>query len=369
MSASVGISRRVSRHRSRMLDVQVAPPEDRLDPLELREPPMEAQHRSKLRVHASLDPVVRGRKRPFGRERGVQVREQGAGVGEPHQPRPRAPQPLVRVNRAPVDHAALLQEIGPEAAPLPEALEPPFGLREGLYMQQLLGQAVQLDARLQLRPRRGLPLDLAERVEHASLHLRGGPLRRDGGREAAAAVGHHHLRRGHARQKRPPRRGGLGAREVPRQQHELVAAGYQHHAVARHPYAVDVDDAAGLVYGLRHRPYRPEPRAPAPERAALPGHIDLGFLGKQPADEGGQVARRGVDGMGRAGPAADAAPTLRAGLGLSVALHGRPAGRACHIIHGNLRKSATFCHDIRHATCGNVNFKTHFLSERESRFV
>ena len=134
-------------------------------------------------------------------------------------------------------------------------------------------------------------------------------------------------------------------------------------------YAVDVDDAAGLVYGLRHRPYRPEPRAPAPERAALPGHIDLGFLGKQPADEGGQVARRGVDGMGRAGPAADAAPTLRAGLGLSVALHGRPAGRACHIIHGNLRKSATFCHDIRHATCGNVNFKTHFLSERESRFV
>lgn len=143
-------------HRLRALDAQIAPPEDRLDPLELREPPMEAQHRSKLRVHASLDPVVRGRKRPFGRERGVQVREQGAGVGEPHQARPRAPQPLVRVDRAPVDHAALLQEIGPEAAPLPEALGPPFGLREGLYMQQLLGRAVQLDARLQLRPRRGL---------------------------------------------------------------------------------------------------------------------------------------------------------------------------------------------------------------------
>lgn len=42
--------------------------------------------------------------------------------------------------------------------------------------------------------------------------------------------------------------------------------------------------------------------------------------------------------MGRAGPAADAALALRAGLGLPVALHGRPAGRACHIIHGNLRK-------------------------------
>ena len=29
---------------------------------------------------------------------------------------------------------------------------------------------------------------------------------------------------------------------------------------------------------------------PAPERATLPGHVDLGVLGKQPADEGGQVA-------------------------------------------------------------------------------
>ena len=136
----------------------------------------------------------------------------------------------------------------------------------------------------------------------------------------------------------------------------------------RNPLAVSIrrslgpPSAARRQNGLRqhsrhcHRPYRPEPRAPAPERAALPGHVGLGVLGEQPADEGGQVARRGVDGMGHAGPAADAAPALRAGPGLSVALHGRPAGRACHIVHGNLRKSATFCHDIRHATCGNVNF-------------
>ena len=194
------------RHRPRTLDVQVAPPEDRLDPLELREPPMGAKHRSKLRVHASLDPVVRGRKRPFGRERRVEVREQGAGVGKPHQARPGPAEALVGVDGAPVHDAALFQEIRPEVAPLAEAPVPPLGLREGLRMEQLLGQSVQLDARLQLRPRRRLPPDLAEHVEDAPLHPSFRPFRRCGGRKSAAAVGHHHLRRRDARQQRAPRR-------------------------------------------------------------------------------------------------------------------------------------------------------------------
>lgn len=62
----VGIGRHLAqgvRHRLRALDVQITPSEDRLDPLELREPPMNTQHRSKLRVHPSLDPFVRDRKR------------------------------------------------------------------------------------------------------------------------------------------------------------------------------------------------------------------------------------------------------------------------------------------------------------------
>ena len=356
------------RHRLRALHMHVAPPEDRLDPLCLREATVDAQRRPQLRVHAALDSVVRGRKRALRGQHGVEVGEQRPRVGQPHQPRPRPAKALVRVDGPPVHDASLLEEVRPEAAPLHEALEPPFRLRGGVYAEQLPRQAVQLDARLQLRPCRCLTLDLAKRVENTPLHLRRRPFGRNRRREPAAPIGHDHLRRRDARQERPPRRRGLGPRQMPGQ-HELVAAGYQHHAVARDPYPVDVDDAVDLVDDLGHRPYRPEPRAPPPEGAAPPGHVGLRGLGEQPPHEGGEVPRGGVYGMGRARPARTAAPTLRAGPGLAVALHGRSAGRARHVVHGNLPESVTFCHDIRHAACANANSETHFLSERKSRFV
>ena len=228
----------------------VAPPEDRLDPLELREPPMEAQHRSKLRVHASLDPVVRGRKRPFGRERGVQVREQGAGVGEPHRGRDRARrEPLVRVDRAPVNHACAAPGNRPRSRTTARGRSShQFGLRAGsLYAAAPCARPYSSMPACSFGLVVVLPLDLAERVEHASLHLRGGPLRA--------------RRRPRSRCRRrsppPPARprateetvhaAVVSARARCHDSDELVAAGYQHHAVARHPYAVDVDDAAGLV--------------------------------------------------------------------------------------------------------------------------
>ena len=276
------------RHRSRMLDVQVAPPEDRLDPLELREPRWK-RSTDQLRVHASsiLLFVAGSGLRPRAR---VQVREQGAGVGEPHQADPRAAaaracRPSARRPRC--------------AAPgnRPRSRTTARGARATIRPARGSLYAAALARPYSSMPACSFGLVVVCRLTwqnawntHLCTFVEGHSAA-TAAAKAAAAVGHHHLRRGHARQKRPPRRGGLGAREVPRQ-HELVAAGYQHHAVARHPYAVDVDDAAGLVYGLRHRPYRPEPRAPAPERAACPGIIDLGFLeSSQPTKTAGVAPR------------------------------------------------------------------------------
>ena len=156
----------------------------------------------------------------------------------------------------------------------------------------------------------------------------------------------------------------VSAREVPRQ-HVLVAAGYEHHAVARDPDAVDVDDAEGLVHHLRHRPYRPEEGGPPPEGSAAPRHIGLRPAREQPADEGREFPGRHVVGMRGAGAARPAAPSLGARRGPPVPLHGPSAGRAFHIIHGILPESVTFYREFPHATWENVNNRTHFLSEWE----
>ena len=355
------------RHRLRAFDMQVAPPEHGLDALELREAAVAPQDLAELGVHAPFDPVVGGGHRPLCAQRRVEVREQRPRIDEPDEPRPRLAQPAVGVGHAAFNQAFLLEEVGPELAPLHEALDPPVGLLERLHMQQLPGQRVELDARLQLGPRRRMPLDLAERVEHASLDPRPRPFGRDRRGEAAAAVGDHHVGRGDAREQRAPRGGRLGAREVPRQ-HVLVAAGYEHHAVARDPDAVDVDDAEDLVHHLRHRPYRPEEGGPPPEGSAAPRHIGLRPAREQPADKGRELPGRHVVGMLGAGAARPAAPSLGARRGPPVPLHGPSAGRAFHIIHGILPESVTFYREFPHATWENVNNRTHFLSEWESRF-
>lgn len=220
-------------------------------------------------------------------------------------------------------------------------------------MKQLLGQGVQLDAGLQPRPRRCMPFDLAERIEHASLHPRLGPFLRDRGGKPAAAVGDHHVGRGHPREQRAPRRGRLRAGEVPRKD-VLVAAGHEDHAVAGDPYPVHVDHAAALARGVGHGPYRPEPGRPAPEGAPLAGHVELRVLGQEPPDERRQVARRRVVAVHGARPARAAPPPLRPGLRLAVPLHRAPAGAAGQVVHGILLESATFHREFPHATWGNV---------------
>ena len=276
----VGIGRHLAKclgHTLRALYVCVAPPERRLGAPECRQPAVVAQHLPYLGVHGALDAVVRGGQRALRRQLRVQVGEKGPGVDQDNEAPAGPPQPLVREGHAPVDHAALLQEVGPEPAPVQQPLRPPFRLAQVPNMQQLAGEAVELAVRLQPRTRRCVPSDLAECMERASLHPRPRPFLGHRRGEAAAAVGHNHVGRGDAGEQRPPRAPRLRAGKVPRQ-HELVAAGYQHHAVAGYPYPVDEDDAVRLVDDVGHGPDLPEPCRSPPEGAPAAGHVGLGAL-------------------------------------------------------------------------------------------
>lgn len=268
-------------HAFRTFHVHVAPPENGLDALERRQAAVVPQDGSQPRVHPAFYGVVRRGKRPLRRQRGVEIREQRAGVDQGYDSPARPAQALVRVDEAPVDEALLRQEVGLEVAPLQEALGPPFGLAEAFDMRQLLCEAVELYARLQLWPARRLAPDLAERMEDAPLHPGARPFGGRGLGEPAPSVGHDHVGRGDSGKKRAPCRARLRTRQMPRE-HVALRAGDQHHHVARDPDAVDENDAMHLVYHLGHRPDRPEGGGPPPKRAPLPGHVALRVLGEQP---------------------------------------------------------------------------------------
>lgn len=144
-------------------------------------------------------------------------------------------------------------------------------------MQQLAGETVELDARLQPRTRRCIPSDFAECMERASLHPCLRPFLGHRRSETAAAVGHNHVGRSDTGEQRLPCAPRLLASEVPRQ-HELVAASDQHHAVAGYPYAVDEDDAVHFADNVGHGPDLPEPCRSSPEGAPAAGHVGLGVL-------------------------------------------------------------------------------------------
>lgn len=71
---------------------------------------------------------------------------------------------------------------------------------------------------------------------------------------------------------------------------------------------------------------------------------------------------------GRARPHAPQRQRCEPGLGLAVALHGRSAGRARHVVHGNLPESVTFCRDIRHATLRKRQFGDTLFVRAEKSF-
>ena len=291
---------RVGRHRGELLArrprvprVRVAPPEHRLHALDRRQPPVVAQDGPQLRVHPSLDHVVGRRQRAGLGQGGVEVGEQRPRRHQRRQRRARPPQPLVGVDPPAVHHGPVLQEVGPEPAPVEVALDPELGLVQRLDAHEVARDEVELAPRLELRPRRRVALDLREGVEGAPLDPGARPGLAHGLGEPAPAVGDDHLGRRDRRHEGRPRPRVLRPRHVPGD-HPLAAAAYEHDEVARDPDPVDVEHAVQLAVGDGHGPDLPELGRPAPEGAPAARHRRLGVLGEEPPEELVQPCRRVV---------------------------------------------------------------------------
>lgn len=324
--------RQLLRGRAGVPGVNVAPPEHRLRPAYERHPAVVPEHLAQAGVQA-LRRVVRARQRARLGQLRVQVGEQRPLRDEPRQRRAGPPQPLVGEHAPAVDHRHVLEEVGPEAAPLQVALDPQPGLVERLEVQQVAREPVELDPGLEPWARGRVPPDLAERVEDAPLDPRPRPAAPHGAGEARPAVGDDDVRRRDRVHQRRPRPRGLRPGHVPGDD-ALVAAAYEHDEVAREPDPVDVEYAVPLAVRDGHRPDLPEPGCPAPERPPLPGHVALGALGHEPAEELAQGGGVAIAADRRRRPAGGAAPPLPALRRLPVPLHLRPAGRALHGLHG-----------------------------------
>lgn len=120
----------------------------------------------------------------------------------------------------------------------------------------------------------------------------------------------------------------------------LARAGDEDDEVAGDVDPVHEDDPVHLVDDVRHGPDLPERPRPAPEGPAAPGHVGLGALRHQPAQEGRELLRGAVVAVDGAGAAFDAPPPLRAGARLAVPLHAGPADGALLCLHGHLRNRA-----------------------------
>lgn len=144
------------RHALGALDAHAAPPEDGLDALGHRQPPVVPQRRhAQLRVPPASMTLLASRRGPSGRQGGIEACEQGPRPDQRNETAAGFAEPFVRVDDAPVGQAPLVAEIGPEHRPLEEPLSPPFHLAGSLDTEQLLGKRSQLHARLELQPRAG----------------------------------------------------------------------------------------------------------------------------------------------------------------------------------------------------------------------
>ena len=311
----------------------MAPPEHGLHALQGREPSMVAENSPELGVNASLYPVVGRRERAGLRELGIEVGEERPRRDQRGQRPPRLPGPLVGVDPPPVDERGVLEEVGPEAAPVEVALAPQLRLVQRLDMHDVECDPVQLPARLKLRPCRRAPFDLAERVEHASLNLGPGPGRAHGLREAAPAVGDNDVGCRYWLHERRPRPRVLGFRHVPRDD-ALAAAADQHDQALREPDPVDEKDAVELPVGHGHGPNLPELRGPAPESPAGARHLELRALRQQPRQELLEAGGRVVIAHGGRSAARGAPPSLGPRRGLAVPFHRPAAASAFDRFHG-----------------------------------
>lgn len=233
---------------------------------------------------------------------------------------------------------------------------------QGLQVQEVPREPVELDPGLQPGARGRVPLDLAERVEHAPLDPRARPAAPHGAREARPAVGDDDVRGGDRVHEGGPGARRLRSRHVPGDD-ALVAAADEHDEVARQPDPVHVEDAVPLAVRDGHRPHLPEPGRPSPEGPSPAGHLQLRLLGHEPSEElpqGGGVAVSADRGRRAAG---GAAPPLPARRRLPVPLHLRPAGRASHGLHGGPPADGFKTLKTGYLPADTPVSWTHFLSE------
>ncbi len=304
--------------------MHVAPPEDRLDPVQQRQAPVVAEHVAQPRVDA-LDGVVGGRPLAAALLLHLDEGEQRPVLDELAQPAPGLSQPLVRVDALAVLHRVLPQERRPPRAPLAVLHEPRRSALGVLGVLEPVGDAQQLDPRLQLGLQRRAALHLVRGVERAALDPGAGPDERGRFGEPGGAVRDEHLGGGDAQHQRRPRGSALGLRQVPA---DDVAArdGDQHDGLPAQPYAVEEDDAVDLAGGGRDGPDPPRPRRLAPE--GRPARLQVGghrVFGEQPPQERRELLRSFVVLAHARRAALGASPPLRPCLRRPVPLHLRAA--------------------------------------------
>lgn len=333
---------RVGRHRGELLArrppvprVRVAPPEHRLHALDRRQPAVVAQDGPQLGVHPSLDHVVGRRQRARLGQGGVEAGEQRPRRDEGGQRRARPPQPLMGVDPPAVHDRPVLEEVGPEPAPVEVPLDPELGLVQRLDAHEVARDGVELPARLELRAGRRVALDLREGVEGASLDPGARPGLARGLGEPAPAVGDDHVGRRDRGHEGRPRPRVLRPGHVPGD-HPLAAAAYEHHEVARDPDPVDIQHAVELAVGDGHRPDLPELGRPAPEGAPAARHHGLRVLREEPPEELPEPRRRVVVPHRRRRAAGGAPPPLGARGRPAVALGPTTAVGTINGLHGHL---------------------------------
>lgn len=346
--------------RGRALGAHEEPPEAGLRLVHGRQAPVVPQHRPELGVRA-LDAVVRRRPGAAVPLPHLDEREQLTRPDQAVQAVPCRSEPLVHVPLPAVLDAELPQEPLPPRMPFGVRGQPCRGRPGVADLQQPEGDAVELLAAWELRPARGAPFDLAERVERAPLQPCAGP--HGPGRlcEAGAAVGDCHGGRGDARHQRRPGRGALAAGQLPGK-HVLGAPRHQHHRPPPQPDAVEVHDVADLARGPGYGPYPPELRGHALERRPRAAHVGLRAPRQQPAQEHVEPLGGVVDPAHRRRAAARAAPPPAPGAGLPVAAHGLTAKWTPRPIHGWLPSLGNFSQEKRPLT-RHVKRNTYTLSE------
>lgn len=233
--------------------MHIAPPESSLYPMFDIHAPMFPEHRSYPGVHG-FDPVRRGGDGASFDELFIKICEKRPCMAEPLETASGFAQPLMLVSALAIDDGLFFQEALPRRAPVREGCEPLGRLVRVARMQKVLGDAVELDARLEIGAAGRASLHLAERMEDASLDACSRPMRALRLLDPAAPVANEDVGRSYAAHEASPvfralRSGQVASYDV------LISAGDEKHClVPCDPKAVHVDDMVDLVAYRKDRP-------------------------------------------------------------------------------------------------------------------